>query len=156
MKLTLRRIATNNDETYGVLYVDGKYSGRNIFCHTLEDQHQETKIANETCIPSGTYDIKLRPIMDGNVNARYTDLFPSMHRGMLWLQDVPGFTWIYIHIGNTDDHTSGCILVGQQGHINNQGIITLNRSTAAYTHLYKSVVKDAENGTLSITIIDDE
>lgn len=151
MKLTLRRIATNADETIGVLYVDG-----DVFCHTLEDQHQKTKVPNETCIPAGTYDIKLRPIMDGNVNARYTDKFPAMHRGMLWLQDVPGFEWIYLHMGNTDDHTSGCILVGQQCHITDQGIFTINRSQAAYTHLYKSVVKAAENGTLTIEVIDDD
>ena len=36
-----------------------------------------------------------------------------MHKGMLWLQDVPNFTWILIHTGNTDSHTAGCLLLGE-------------------------------------------
>jgi hypothetical protein len=33
--------------------------------------------------------------------------------GMLHLQDVPNFTYILIHAGNTDEHTSGCLIVGE-------------------------------------------
>ncbi len=32
---------------------------------------------------------------------------------MLHIQDVPGFTYILIHTGNTDEHTSGCLIVGE-------------------------------------------
>ena len=35
-----------------------------------------------------------------------------MHKGMLWVRDVPGFEYILIHTGNTDEHTSGCLIVG--------------------------------------------
>ena len=36
-----------------------------------------------------------------------------MHKGMLWLQDVPNFKWILIHTGNQDSHTAGCLLIGE-------------------------------------------
>ena len=65
---------------------------------------------HETCIPEGEYEIKLRTV--GGFNERYTKKYPTMHRGMLWLQDVPGFEYILIHQGNTDEHTSGCLIVG--------------------------------------------
>ena len=32
---------------------------------------------------------------------------------MLELQDVPNFMYILIHTGNTDEHTAGCLLVGE-------------------------------------------
>ena len=32
---------------------------------------------------------------------------------MLELQDVPNFKYILIHTGNTDEHTAGCLLVGE-------------------------------------------
>jgi hypothetical protein len=32
---------------------------------------------------------------------------------MLELQDVPNFQYILIHTGNTDEHTAGCLLVGE-------------------------------------------
>ena len=35
-----------------------------------------------------------------------------MHKGMLWVRDVPGFEYILIHTGNTDEHTAGCLIVG--------------------------------------------
>ena len=31
---------------------------------------------------------------------------------MLHVLDVPGFEYILIHCGNTDEHTAGCLLVG--------------------------------------------
>lgn len=151
MNLTLRRIATNSNETLGVLSVNGA-----TFCHTLEDEHRTVKVPNETCIPAGTYEIKVRHKSEGGVNRKYSSKFGTMHRGMLWLQDVENFTWIYIHMGNTEGHTSGCILVGQQSLISDQGRLTIQRSEAAYRHLYKSVVDAAENNELTIHIIDDE
>jgi len=151
MKITVKRVATNADETYGLMTVDGE-----LFCHTLEDAHHLVKIPDKTCIPAGEYKVGVRPVSDGKVNARYKKKFEVMHRGMLWLQDVPGFTWIYIHMGNTHKHTSGCILVAAQCLIGEDGNIVVQRSESAYTRLYRHVIDAAESGDLTIEVIDND
>lgn len=141
MILTLnRQVEVSPEWTWGKLYVDNTYE-----CYTLEDQAQVKKVMHETRIPSGTYKIKLREF--GGHHDKYKVKFPDFHKGMLWLQDVPGFHDILIHIGNTDDDSSGCILVGA-GYSNGK----LTESTKAYIALYKKVVKAASEGNLSIVV----
>ena len=69
----------------------------------LEDQYQAVKVMHETCIPEGTYDIKFRTV--GGFHEKYKKRYGNDHYGMLHLQDVPNFTYILIHAGNTDEHT---------------------------------------------------
>ena len=65
-----------------------------------------------------------------------------MHKGMLWLQDVPGFEYILIHTGNTDEHTSGCLIVGNtQADLDNGKDGFIGGSRDAYTKLYNKVAK---------------
>ena len=133
MKLQVIRTQLGKDATNGLLFVDGIFE-----CFTLEDQYQETKVMHETCIPEGEYDIKLRTV--GGFNERYTKKYPTFHRGMLWLQDVPGFDFILIHQGNTDEHTSGCLIVGnsqQDLDVNFNGMV--GSSADAYKKLYRKV-----------------
>ena len=62
---------------------------------------------------------------------------------MLHLQDVPNFTYILIHAGNTDEHTSGCLIVGetqQDLDISDDGFI--GHSGKAYSKLYNKVAKE--------------
>lgn len=155
MELELERFLSDADATMGTLRVfavsetraeSGKFS-----CFTLEDEHRASKLQDETRIPAGTYPVKLRTV--GGMTQRYADMYPNMHAGMLWLQDVPGFEWVYIHIGNTDDDTSGCILVGDQASAV-PGELRIMNSRVAYERLYQRVVGAAMGGTLTIKIID--
>jgi len=71
---------------------------------------------------------------------------------MLHLQDVPNFTYILIHAGNTDEHTSGCLIVGetqQDLDLSDDGFI--GHSGVAYSKLYKKVAKELLLGK-SVTI----
>lgn len=107
MLLTLHRTLENAVSTVGTIIVDAN----KLHSATLEDAFHDPKIAGETRIPAGTYDLKLRT--DGGMQPRYLKRFgPDFHHGMIWLQDVPGFQFVYIHIGNDPDDTEGCILVG--------------------------------------------
>lgn len=60
---------------------------------------------------------------------------------MLHVTNVPGFQWILIHIGNTDEDTSGCLIVGL--HVD-EGKGMLYNSTAAYVRLYSRIIKAIE------------
>ena len=105
MKLTVVRTQFGTDATNGILLIDGIFE-----CFTLEDQYQAVKVMHETCIPEGTYDIEFRKT--GGFHAKYSERYKNAHYGMLHIQDVPNFTYILIHTGNTDEHTSGCLIVG--------------------------------------------
>jgi hypothetical protein len=106
MKLQVVRTQFGKDATNGMLFVNGYFEA-----FTLEDQYQEVKVHSETCIPEGSYKIELRTV--GGFNDRYNRKYPTMHKGMLQVMDVPGFQYILIHQGNTDEHTAGCLLIGE-------------------------------------------
>ena len=65
-----------------------------------------------------------------------------MHKGMLWVRDVPGFEYILIHTGNTDEHTAGCLLVGNSSDI--KGFI--GSSVNAYKNIYPAIAQALEDG----------
>tara|TARA_Y100000114_G_scaffold17117_1_gene13869 strand:+ start:303 stop:908 length:606 start_codon:yes stop_codon:yes gene_type:complete len=136
MKLQVVRTQFGTDATNGILLVN------NVFeAYTLEDQYQAVKVMHETCIPEGTYEIKFRTV--GGFHERYKKKYGNAHYGMLHLQDVPNFTYILIHAGNTDEHTSGCLIVGESQQdldISDDGFI--GHSGKAYSKLYNKVAKE--------------
>ena len=140
MKLQVVRTQFGKDATNGLLFIDGVFE-----CYTLEDQYQAVKVMHETCIPEGTYDIKFRKT--GGLHAKYSARYKNAHYGMLHLQDVPGFTYILIHTGNTDEHTSGCLIVGetqQDLDINFNGMV--GSSAVAYKKMYAKVANQLLQG----------
>ena len=133
MKLQVVRTQFGTDATNGLLFIDGIFE-----CYTLEDQYQAVKVMHETCIPEGTYDIEFRKT--GGFHAKYSERYKNAHYGMLHVQDVPNFTYILIHTGNTDEHTSGCLIVGetqQDLEVSKDGFI--GSSTVAYKKMYAKV-----------------
>jgi hypothetical protein len=145
MKLILYRAWNNDNETLGILSLNNTEE-----CFILEDQYQDEKVSGETRIPSGTYKISLRK--EGRLNAKYAEKFPSFHQGMLHLENIPDFKYVYIHIGNDDDDTLGCLLTGRLAEIKG-GKVTLVNSTDAYKELYNKVVNYAKDNSLFIQII---
>ena len=142
MNLEVMRYAFGIDSTLGRLYVSD--DERSFECFTLEDERRTVKVKGETCIPPGSYEVVLRT--EGGMHGRYTERFPEWHKGMLWLQDVPGFSYVYVHIGNNDDHTEGCILVGTVPVVLPDGEFEVSRSAEAYRKLYLKVVETLDAG----------
>jgi len=132
MLITLHRIANGKDSTLGMIRIDDRFE-----CFSLEDEHRDVKLKGETRIPAGKYEIKFRE-EPSPMTTHYRNKFDwfNFH---LQLQNVKGFEYIYIHPGNTDDHTDGCILVGYQGWKTPIGEYEIHRSTDAYRDLYAKI-----------------
>ena len=144
MKLEVLRFSSQKDSTNGILFDIS--DGRKFLAYTLEDERREDKVMHETRIPAGTYKIKLRT--EGGFHGRYVKKYGSMHKGMLHVQDVPGFEYILIHTGNTDEHTSGCLLVGdtQQQNVTKSKDGFIGASVDAYKRIYPPIANAILSG----------
>ena len=145
MKLKLQRLFDNGNATGSILYINNKFE-----CFGLEDEFRVAKIKGETRILSGTYEIKFREVVSG-----LTKRYREKHNWFTWhleLQNVPNFQYVYIHIGNTEMHTDGCILVGEK--LSKKGVV--ESSTAAFKKLYLKVKEElVNNRKVEIEIIDE-
>ena len=144
MKYEVLRVSSGNDSTSGLLFeIDrGK---RTFLAYTLEDEQRDVKVWGETRIPAGTYKLKLRT--EGGFHSRYVSKYGDFHKGMIWVQDVPGFEYILWHTGNTDEHTAGCLIVGNtqtNNRIAKDGFI--GSSVDAYKFVYPRVAAAIEAG----------
>ena len=149
MELLQTRISTSDESTLGVMYreygiTDFGEPDLSFRCFTMEDQPNEPKVPGETRIPAGRYKIELRT--EGGMTQRYAKKFNKdsnnfWHRGMLWLRDVPGFKWVYVHYGNYEKDTDGCILTGDgaQSNVLDDGMVM--SSVTAYTRLYAEIIE---------------
>jgi hypothetical protein len=97
INLLLIRDTYTKKSTMGQLFLNGE-----LFCDTLENVWKDNQ-RNISCIPAGTYKVRLRP-------ARQSATRDYLH---LLVQDVPNRDWILVHRGNSAKDTSGCILVGK-------------------------------------------
>lgn len=137
MKLTLTRTSFGSEATLGDLDIDGTW-----FCHTLEDEVRELgpggqgKLFGKTAIPAGTYRIDVT-------------FSPKFSRLMVAVEDVPFFTGIRVHSGNTAEETMGCILVGHTIYGDNR----ITGGSEVMPRLYQLIRAALDEGeAISITI----
>lgn len=133
--LTLDRIWFTARSTIGKLMIDGEFE-----CYILEDFDRlakgEKKIYGETAIPRGTYEIRLT----------YS---PRFKKKLPLLVNVPGFTGIRIHAGNTAKDTAGCLLPGTTRSENFVG-----QSKRAFNKLYEKLERAKQEGKQIIIEVD--
>ena len=107
LAVDLVRYSSGAHDTLGKLYVQGAF-----VAYTLEDAHRDTPVPGETRIPAGNYELALRT--EGGRHPTYLYRFGDLHKGMLWIKDVPRFPFALICIGNSESDTDGSVLVGTQ------------------------------------------
>ena len=155
MELEVIRFSSGTDSTNGILLEVDKYAPaphaegyrckRKFLAYTLEDEQRNEKVYGETRIPDGTYKLDLRKT--GGYHQKFSKRCKDIHIGMLHVTNVPGFEYILIHCGNTDEHTAGCLLVGdsqENNQITKDGFI--GKSTQAYKRIYPRIAEAIERG----------
>lgn len=103
MTIRVIREPSVDGATLSVWYVDGTFE-----CFGCEDEIREVagqpvdawKVHGKTAIPAGKYHVVITP------SQRFKRRLPL-------LLNVPGFTGIRIHPGNTIEDTEGCLLPGK-------------------------------------------
>lgn len=152
MKLQLLRFGSLDDSTLSVLLEIKEnlvsIEKKKLLCFVLEDEYRTIKKYGETRIPKGSYKIKLRT--HGGFHQRYSERFP-WHEGMFEISDVPGFTDILIHIGNTHEDTEGCLLVADSLDISKR---FAGASAVAYEKIYKYLLPHVKKGEVELDIVD--
>lgn len=144
MKLLNLRFNNSVDSTNGILFHES-FIGFDFLCYTLEDEYRVDKVKGETRIPFGTYEIKFRK--EGGFHNKYSQRFADIHCGMLHITNVPNFEYILIHCGNTDEDTSGCLLVGDSQE--NNSLVSdgfIGKSSQAYKRIYKMIADELNRG----------
>lgn len=148
MKLKVIRYANSATDTLGALYVNNKF-----FAYTLEDEYRETKILNETRIPEGIYKVGWQEI-NTPLTIKYKKRYKWFNK-FIHVKDVPNFIGIYIHPGNTERDTGGCLLIGDTQSSNADGYGSIGKSLNATRRLYSLLEPILDKGEdITIEYID--
>jgi len=128
MLIEVKRFEFKDTYTVGKMYIDNIYE-----CYTLEDVVRTgAKVNGQTAIPTGTY----------NLIINHSNRF---NRDLPLLENVPNFTGVRIHSGNTSANTEGCILVGTTW----PGKDFIGNSKVAFNKLFEKL-KKAKKVTIKI------
>lgn len=132
MIIDLLRYNDNGESTLGLFFINKKFQ-----CYTLEDEQRTEKVAGDTRIDAGIYEVKFREVMSPKT-IEYRKKYPwfTWH---LEVTGVPKFDYVYIHIGNKDDHTDACVLVADTANNNSLSDGFIGSSAPAYERIYKII-----------------
>lgn len=153
MKLILHRRYFNNNYTIGKLYVS-KNDNLKYICDTIEDKvrniNDEGKVYGETAIPFGIYKIDMNTVSPKYSNYNKYPKYKKYNAKLPRLVDVPHFSGILIHIGNSAKDSSGCILVGE----NKKKGMVINSTKTFYRLMDEYLIPAYKQGEeITITIV---
>lgn len=139
------RYFSNATWTIGVMLFNDRAQ-----CFTLEDAYRPDKIKGQTRIPQGVYELGLKPIGTSKFDNRDWNKPPLRYYGMMQVLNVPGFSDILIHPGNTSEDTEGCLLVGMAATMG-----SIQESVKAYMKIYPLIADTLKRGErVTITLKD--
>ena len=153
LNLKLDRFYKGPKYTIGRIYIDGEY-----FCDTIEDvdrgltfnmslnEIRKKKIYGETAIPRGKYRITLKE-RSSKFGAKSAYSFCNGY--LPRLLNVPGFSGILIHGGNTQQDSLGCILPGFNK-VKGKVVDSLDTLKKLYNNIKKA---DENNKAIYIEIV---
>lgn len=131
LRFLLVREIKNDKQTHGRLFKIGKDDKRDFICYTLEDKERLVKVKGETAIPTGKYTV-------------IVTMSPRFKKELPLILNVPEFSGVRIHGGNTEKNTEGCVLVGMVRHMN------AISNCAPAVALVTKMIKEAKEAQLTI------
>ena len=146
--LNLRRLSDDGDSTLGALYLNNK-----LIAFTLEDESRDKKVKGETCIPAGMYKLGIRKVVTP-LTEHYRGKYPFF-KYHIEILNVPNFSSIYIHVGNSEKHTDGCVLLGATAEIHTNKAEWIGKSAVTYEKFYKTIYSILEKGDLVSILIEE-
>ncbi|HWQ32535.1 MAG TPA: DUF5675 family protein [Blastocatellia bacterium] len=124
MELVLNRKFLTDRATIGEL---ARADGQHI-CWILEDVVRSAKIKGRTAIPAGRYRIGIT-------------MSPRFKRKLPLLLDVPYYTGVRIHPGNSAEDTEGCLMPGLV-----RGTNFVGQSRAAFDKVFSLIASALAKG----------
>lgn len=140
-EIFIKRVDLQKNRTISLF----EYSGIGIF--SLEDTDRNLKqdmplagikaikVPGKTAIPYGRYEVGI------SYSNRFKKLMPIVF-------DVPGFSGIRIHSGNTEDDTEGCPLVGLS-----RSTDTVLQSRIAYSRFFEWLEKTLKTEKVYLNVV---
>jgi hypothetical protein len=143
--LTILRYLDDGETTLGLIFLRNKF-----FAYTLEDAHNEVKIEKKTRIPAGVYKVDFNKNLT-DLTKKYRNTYGSWFDFHLEIKHIPNFQNVYIHVGNTHDHSDGCILIADGVSAGTSKSLQYSRN--AFERFYKTtsaLLKSNEPVTIQI------
>lgn len=157
LNFIIQRFSDNRQSTLGLLFkkiIDGNGYRLHFRHYTIEDEYRDVKVMGETRIPAGFYELGIRQ-EETPKTLQYRQKYPwfKKHIEVLKVKDFKG---VYIHIGNDDKDTDGCILLGDNADNNQLGSGSVSNSTNAFRRFYEEVYEHLSKGGKAFLEIRDE
>lgn len=147
MELEIWRYSSDDVATLGFFMLRGD-TWRQLG-YTCEDEYRAVKVPGHTRIAAGRYPITLRT--GSPVGDLYAKRFPEIYKGMLWIREVPGFTYCYVECGNVHGDTRGCVLIAEGRREMTRSIVD---SAKLYARVYPRIAAAVEAEGCWLTIRD--
>lgn len=139
MNFLLTRDVIESEFTLGTLSY--KETSTALIGYTCEDRdrlleiYPDRKIKGTSAIPRGTY----------KLTVSYSNRFK---KNMVELLNVPGFSGIRVHGGNTNEDTEGCILLGEVR--TSEGVAKCKALNLFFVSLIQAIAETGEDSYMEI------
>lgn len=156
--LILQRTYDNGKTTQGTMVEYLPATKKFIFeGFTIEDEYRAVKLKGETRIWAKRYKLAIREELTELTKKYLADTRLPFFERHIEIIGVSDFVGTYIHLGNHEGHTDGCVLIGDTIHNIDRYLKPLEESVIAYERFYKKWyprIKD-KNNTVWIDVFDE-
>jgi len=154
-------VMANGGSTQGIFME--KTLDNPFICHSIEDEKRDIKVAGETRIPAGFYELRIwndgqhpnQWVLDHR--AKYNVDGEEWFKFPIEVTKVPGFTGVLLHTGIDQSNSEGCILLDDT--IGNNTVDPANqgaRSLQAVKRFYQKAYPVLESGSKVFLEVRDE